>query len=49
MGGKSDISISDNKIRILNEGTIPKFIETVFEVVFSGHQAIKYGRDYVYY
>jgi len=49
MGGKSDISISDNKIRILQEGTIPKFIESVYKIVFSGAQAIKYGRDHVYY
>jgi propionate CoA-transferase len=48
MGGKSDISISDNKIRILHEGTIPKFIENVFKVVFSGHQAIKYGQEIMY-
>jgi propionate CoA-transferase len=48
MGGKSDISISDNKIRILHEGTTPKFIETVFKIVFSGHQAIKYGQEIMY-
>ena len=48
MGGKSDISISDNKIRILHEGTIPKFIESVFKIVFSGHQAIKYGQEIMY-
>ena len=48
MGGKSDISISDNKIRILHEGTIPKFIEHVFKIVFSGHQATKYGQEIMY-
>ena len=48
MGGKSDISISDNKIRILHEGTIPKFIESVYKIVFSGHQAIKYGQKIMY-
>src|SRR6188472_1948107 len=47
-GGKSDISISDNKIRILHEGTIPKFIESVFKIVFSGHQATKYRQDIMY-
>lgn len=48
MGGKSDIIISDNKIRISHEGTIPKFIENVFKIVFSGHQAIKYGQEIMY-
>src|ERR671939_577566 len=48
MGGKTDIGISDNKIRILHEGTIPKFVESVFKIVFSGHQAIKYGQEIMY-
>jgi acyl CoA:acetate/3-ketoacid CoA transferase len=48
MGGKSEISVSDSRIRILHDGTIAKFIETVFKVVFSGHQAIKYGQEIMY-
>ena len=47
-GGKSEISVSDNKIKILREGTIAKFTESVFKVVFSGHQAIKYGQEIMY-
>ncbi|HJT47054.1 MAG TPA: CoA-transferase [Nitrososphaeraceae archaeon] len=47
-GGKSDIIISDNGIRILHEGTTPKFIESVYKIVFSGHQAIKYGQEIMY-
>ena len=46
--GKSEISLSNNRIRILHDGTIPKFIESVFKVVFSGHQAIKYGQEILY-
>jgi propionate CoA-transferase len=46
--GKSEITISNNRIRILHDGTIPKFIESVFKVVFSGHQAIKYGQEILY-
>jgi propionate CoA-transferase len=46
--GKSEISISRNRIRILHDGTISKFIESVFKVVFSGHQAIKYGQEILY-
>jgi|SRR6188472_1533250 len=38
----------DNRIRILHDGSVPKFIESVFKVVFSGHQAIKYGREILY-
>ena len=48
IAGKSEISISDNKIKILREGTIAKFTESVFKVVFSGHQAIKYGQEIMY-
>jgi propionate CoA-transferase len=48
MGGKSDITVSDSRIRILHEGITPKFIETVFKIVFSGHQAIKYGQEIMY-
>jgi len=48
MGGRSEIAISDNKIRILHDGTIPKFIESVYKIVFSGHQAIKYGQEIMY-
>ena len=47
-GGKSEIVVSDNRIKILRDGTIPKFIDNVFKVVFSGHQAIKYGQEIVY-
>jgi propionate CoA-transferase len=46
--GKSEISISDNRIRILHDGIIPKFVEGVFKVVFSGYQAMKYGQEILY-
>jgi acyl CoA:acetate/3-ketoacid CoA transferase len=46
--GKSEISILNNRIRILHDGTIPKFIDSVFKVVFSGRQAIKYGQEILY-
>ncbi len=48
MGGKSEISITDNKIRILHEGSTPKFVKSVYKIVFSGHQAIKYGQEIMY-
>jgi propionate CoA-transferase len=46
--GKSEISISDNRITILHDGAIPKFIESVFKVVFSGYQALKYEQEILY-
>jgi acyl CoA:acetate/3-ketoacid CoA transferase len=46
--GKSEISISHNRITILHDGIIPKFVESVFKVVFSGHQAMKYGQEILY-
>jgi propionate CoA-transferase len=46
--GKSEISVSDNGIKILHEGNIQKFTKDVFRVVFSGHQAIKYGQEILY-
>lgn len=46
--GKSDIRVSNNRINILRDGTTPKFVERVFKVVFSGHQAIKYGQEVLY-
>jgi propionate CoA-transferase len=46
--GKSQITISHNRITILHDGIIPKFVESVFNVVFSGHQAMKYGQEILY-
>ncbi|MDQ3806877.1 MAG: acyl CoA:acetate/3-ketoacid CoA transferase, partial [Thermoproteota archaeon] len=33
---------------IAQDGEIQKFVEKVFRVVFSGHQAIKYGHEILY-
>jgi propionate CoA-transferase len=46
--GKSDIRISNNRINIVRDGATSKFVEKVFKVVFSGHQAIKYGQEVLY-
>ena len=46
--GKSEISISHNRLQFVHEGIIPKFVESVFKVVFSGHQAMKYGQEILY-
>jgi propionate CoA-transferase len=46
--GKLKIDIINNKLRIQQDGSIVKFVESVFKVVFSGSQAIKYGKETVY-
>ena len=46
--GQTKIDIVNNKLRIQNDGPIVKFVESVFKVVFSGSQAIKYGKETVY-
>ena len=46
--GKSKISVSNNKLQIQNDGSIIKFVDGVYKIVFSAHQAIKYGHDIRY-
>jgi propionate CoA-transferase len=47
-GGKTEFSITNNELKILNEGPIPKFIENVYRIAFSGHYAIKSGQEIHY-
>jgi acyl CoA:acetate/3-ketoacid CoA transferase len=46
--GQSKISVSNNKLQIQNDGSIIKFVDSVYKIVFSGHQAIKYDHDILY-
>jgi propionate CoA-transferase len=46
--GRTEFSITNNKLNIIREGTISKFIEDVFVVAFSGQHAIKYGQEILY-
>ncbi|HEY1249389.1 MAG TPA: CoA-transferase [Nitrososphaera sp.] len=46
--GQARIDIVNGKLQIVQDGGIQKFIEKVFRVVFSGHQAIKYGHEILY-
>ncbi|MGE3859719.1 MAG: acyl CoA:acetate/3-ketoacid CoA transferase [Nitrososphaeraceae archaeon] len=46
--GRSKIIISNNKLHIENDGSIIKFVDDVYKIVFSGHQAIKYGQEIRY-
>jgi acyl CoA:acetate/3-ketoacid CoA transferase len=47
-GGKNEIVIENNEIKILNDGQIPKFVESVYRIAFSAHQAIKHGHEILY-
>ena len=47
-GGKSDIVIKDMKVKIIEEGPITKFVENVYKISFSAHQASKYGQEIIY-
>ena len=39
---------SNNKLQIQNDGSIIKFVDTVYKIEFSGDQAIKYNHDILY-
>ena len=46
--GQAKIDIVNGKLQIVQDGETQKFVEKVFRVVFSGHQAIKYGHEILY-
>ena len=46
--GKSNIILSNNTIKIENDGLTSKFVEKVYRIVFSGKQAAKYGHTICY-
>lgn len=46
--GKSNIILSNNTIKIENDGLTSKFVEKVYKIVFSGKQAAKYGHTISY-
>jgi propionate CoA-transferase len=48
MGGETRINILNNNLTIIQDGKVPKFIDKVFKVVFSGKQAIKFGKEILY-
>ncbi|HEU5120231.1 MAG TPA: CoA-transferase, partial [Candidatus Nitrosocosmicus sp.] len=47
-GGKKEINVSDNGIKILRDGKITKFVENVYKISFSGNQAAKCGQEIMY-
>jgi propionate CoA-transferase len=48
MGGETRINIPNNNVNIIQDGTVPKFVDKVFKVVFSAKQAIKFRKEILY-
>ena len=48
MGGETRINILNNNLNIIQDGTVPKFVDKVFKVVFSAKQAIKFRKEILY-
>ena len=46
--GQAKIEIVNGKVQIVEDGPVGKFVDKVFRIVFSGHQAIKYGKEILY-
>ena len=46
--GHSEIDILNNRLRIIHDGSVNKFVQRVFRVVFSGREAAKYGHEILY-
>lgn len=46
--GSNQIDISGNRLRIVHDGSTPKFVKDVFKIFFSGREAIKYGHEILY-
>ncbi len=47
-GGKSEIAVKNGGIEIIQEGPITKFVEDVYKISFSSHQASRYGQEIMY-
>ncbi len=47
-GGKKEINVTDNGIKIEYDGPIAKFVENVYKISFSGYQAAKCGQEIMY-
>ena len=48
MGDEIKINILNGSLKIIKDGTISKFVNKVFKVVFSGKQAIKFQKEILY-
>jgi len=46
--GRREISVDDGRLAITRDGTIPKFVEQVSSVTFSGKRALRQGQKVLY-
>lgn len=46
--GRRDIGVEDGRLRIGRDGSVPKFVETVSAVTFSGRRAVEQGQRVLY-
>ncbi len=46
--GRREIGIDDGRVAIRNDGAIPKFVEQVSAVTFSGRRAVEQGQQVLY-
>jgi len=46
--GKREIKVEGGRLRIVEEGSIKKFVKKVYKVLFSGKEALKSGKEVLY-
>lgn len=46
--GDSQIEVGDGRLKIVRDGKIPKFVDKPLRSFFSGHQALKFGKEVLY-
>jgi acyl CoA:acetate/3-ketoacid CoA transferase len=46
--GKREIKIEDGKLKIIEDGSIRKFVKNVYKILFSGKEALKSGKEVLY-
>lgn len=46
--GPSEITVLNNKLRIIRDGSTLKFVDSVFKIFFSGREAVKYQHEILY-
>ena len=45
---KSEVEIQDGRVKVVKEGVIPKFVEQVEQITFSGRYARETGQEVLY-
>ena len=45
---KSEVEIQDGSVRVVKEGVVPKFVDQVEQITFSGRYARETGQEVLY-